>query len=395
MTTTTTPSVFTPNPSSQFLGVIDIDRTLFSQLPDHPAQRQTALHAINLLSYGVLNDPLDQHRDVEVLLIGEPATGRTIEAMVAAFQENPQGAIKRFGHKLNGHTRGYIWEKSLLPAPITLRAFVRVATDRRSAVQVYNAVDSLVSVKSRKDVMQSTLNVAGIHPVSDLLQKSGVMAPALDLASGVLFGSFEYRARHLLQITGNVVRDQADDDLHALLPHLAAVRVFKPAILALDTLNLLPKVLPAKAPFVGAYLSILHRDPDEGLCFLQALRTEAGASVGGLMDSFFTIRAVFEYLNEGTRRSRSSPAQRAMQIMYCVLNTYAGWKVQGDAYRTEGFPLRKQVIAQFNPGFKHDAEGWLRTALAERAAAKERRMAEQAERRAIREHGTAQAAPLV
>lgn len=64
---------FTPDPRSCVVAHLDdVPYEWFGELPDHPAQRQTPLHAANLLASGVLTPALDQHCLVDAVLVGDP-----------------------------------------------------------------------------------------------------------------------------------------------------------------------------------------------------------------------------------------------------------------------------------------------------------------------------------
>jgi hypothetical protein len=69
--------------------------------------------------------------------------------------------------------------------------------------------------------------------------------------------------------------------MHELLPHLAQVQYFRSALRAFDELAPSPRLMPMKAPFVAAYLSILQRDPEDGRQFLEKLQGESGEYAGG------------------------------------------------------------------------------------------------------------------
>ena len=65
------PTPFIGDPAIRYLGTVIIPRVLFHDLPAHPNQRQTALHAVSLLKSGVLNYPLDIHRNVDAHILSE------------------------------------------------------------------------------------------------------------------------------------------------------------------------------------------------------------------------------------------------------------------------------------------------------------------------------------
>src|SRR5262249_38784777 len=119
---TTSPWVADPN--IVYVGTIeDLPRSTFAALPDHPGQRQTELHAVTLIGSGVLDHPLDQHREVSAILVGDPLSQITIEEMISSYRADPSAALLRWGRKENGHTRNWIWSLGNgNAAPETLRA---------------------------------------------------------------------------------------------------------------------------------------------------------------------------------------------------------------------------------------------------------------------------------
>ena len=355
-------SEFTPDPRSCFVALLDgVEYEMFGALPDHPAQRQTTLHAANLLASGVLFPTLDVHREVAALLIGDPDNGVTIEMMMVAFKENVREALTRYGVKLNGHTRHFLWEyPGGPPRPANVRLSVYAAADRDSAVQQYNAVDSLQAVKGRKHTMQSTLNVAGIEPRSAYLKAASNLAGALDAAVWILHGGApEYRGLKLLPPPGSVA-DPLRPELHVLLPHLRAVEVFKPALVGLDEIDLLAGPAPLSPPaFVAGYLSILYRDPARGREFITRLQEEdSGEYSGGLMDAFYAVKKVGDYLFEPNRKARTKPQLRADQSLATVLNCYEDWLSDpAHTYIADDFRkvIATGIIRTFNPALKRVA----------------------------------------
>jgi hypothetical protein len=87
---------FNPDPNIRYLDTIDelpVDR--FMALRDHPAQRQTTLHAATLMTSGVLGQALDQHREVDVILIGQPDKNDTIESLIGIYEADREDAFAR------------------------------------------------------------------------------------------------------------------------------------------------------------------------------------------------------------------------------------------------------------------------------------------------------------
>ena len=171
----------------------------------------------------MLTPALDQHCEVSALLIGDPEAGITIEKMIAAFKENVCDALTRFGCKLNGHTRDYLWRhRDDLARPSTVRLSAYAAADSEGAVQVYNAVDSLQAVKQRKHIMQSTLNIAGIPTRSPYMTAATSLAGALNAAVWVLHGGApEHRTLKLLPPAGTVLVARITPSILMKLPSLA------------------------------------------------------------------------------------------------------------------------------------------------------------------------------
>jgi hypothetical protein len=351
-----------------------------STLPDHPGQRQTELHAVTLLGSGVLDKPLDQHREVSAILIGDPAVGVTIEQLVERYMADPDAALRQWGHKENGHTRAFIWNLGNgTAAPETLRCTVYAATDKEAATQSYNAVDSLTAVKTRKDIMQSTLRIAGIQPASAWLQKASSLATALDLAVAVLCGGRNHPTssqRLVLMGAREPALDATEMKMHRLLPHLIAVQRFKKAIEIFDRLSPTSALMPlSQSAFVAGYLSILHRDPDDGGVFLEALQTESGEYAGGLMDAFYAIKKVGEEVLDPRHAIKTTSGQRTEQILACVLNAYEGWR-NDHSFKADRFPIRATVITRFNPILRKAADALMAAERAQRIKDKEQRAAE-------------------
>ena len=168
--------VFTPDPRIPYLGTIEaLPWAIFCALPPHPAQRDTELHAARLLASRVLNSPLDQHREVRVILCGN-----TTE-IKARFFEDQLAALEQYGCKLDGHTRAKLDETKHWTAPDTCRATIYAAETPEAALLAYQAIDSINAAKIATDEMQSTLAIAQITPRSPVLRKCTGLASALNL----------------------------------------------------------------------------------------------------------------------------------------------------------------------------------------------------------------------
>lgn len=385
--------VFIPNPNLRYVGTIDdYPRAAFMPLPAHPAQRATELHAINLAGSGVLDVPLDQHREVGIVMIGDAAT--SVDDMIAAYANHRDAALAKYGHVLNGHTRRYLWGLANgLAAPDLLRATVYAATDKEAAIMAYKAVDSIVSVKGRKDTMQSTLRVAGLVPESDWMKRAGQLAPALDLAIAVLCGGRHHKLAHMRAVLRHEIGERAhiDPKMYTLLPHLAQVDYFRDPLLEFDGLDLSARDLPLGAPFVAGYLSIMLRDPEQGLQFIEKLRGEPGAYAGGLMDAFYCIRKIDDVVNDAKAKLSTTAAERTDKLLATVLNAYEGWRSEADSFKADKYPTEAGIIGRFNPVLAKAVQALTKAAEREAVKRKEKRLAELSQRVKTRRKQTAEA----
>ena len=134
------------------------------------------------------------------------------------------------------------------------------------------------------------------------------------------------------------------------------------------------------AGFVGAYLSLLHGDPERGPEFLTMIQQSGGDFSDGLMDAPYVLRNLYSKVLQPRLRS-STPAYRKQQVTTCVLNVFEGW-CENSSYVTAEFPTRGAVIRKFNPVLEHMVKTFEREAAARKVARRERQAAERAVRRA-------------
>jgi hypothetical protein len=371
---------FVANPHILHLETIkDLPLGTFTALPDHPAQRQTVLHAARLISSGVLDEPLDQHREVAAILIGRPEQGDTIESLSSLWHASHDDAFSRRGHKLNGHTRTHVWSLEGIPAPATVRTTVYAATDMAAATKAYNALDSLIAVKARRDMNQTTVRVAKITPNWWWLRQASGLSKVLQLAATVCGSTVMSEFREVLLAKENP--DPIYQQVHRSLPLLASVHYFKPALEALDALAPTKSEMPLGSAFIAGYLSVLHRDGERGREFLEKLQTEKGAYMDGLMDAFYAIKMVENQLlskNE-KQKIKITGDQRDLMVLANVLNAYEGWKTARD-FKADKFPTDQRVIATFNPVLREELNAVHQTAVRARNKAAERKAAERRER---------------
>jgi hypothetical protein len=378
-------SLFEPNRDIIYLDTVDdLPLARFMALPDHPAQRQTELHAATLVSSSVLDEPLDQHREVAVILIGRPDEGDTIDKLIGMYRADQEDAFTRRGHKQNGHTRAYCWGLGDgIPAPESVRATVYAALDIAAATKSYNAVDSGTAVKGKKDMSQTTVRMARITPNSDWLRKAAGLTKVLHLAAGVVCGSRDFVPRELRSVLlDQLAPTPLYQHMHRELPHLARTMYFKPALEALDALSPTEALMPMRDCFAAGYLSILHRDPERGKEFLEVLQVESGSYLDHLMDAFYAIKKVGDKIFDKREMQKTTPAQRDMMILATVLNAYEGWAAARD-FKADKFPVDLRVIASFNPVLRDAVAAVHKTAVRSKAREKQEKAAQRRERRMV------------
>jgi hypothetical protein len=378
------PTPFIGDPAIRYLGTVIIPRVLFHDLPAHPNQRQTALHAVSLLKSGVLNYPLDIHRNVDAHILSED-----LDELERAFAVDPLAVIEQARaqgdvFKENGHTRDELWHRAWTPVPETVRLTMWGITRHSNGVsRLYKSFDALQAVKGHKDEMQSTLNAAGIDPVSELIAKATTLGAALEWATAVACGSVDYKRYPVELLAAEEPLSPFEQEVRSILTKLGTVRYFKPAIVALDKLGVTPEMTPVlPPPFIGGYLCILQRNPEEGREFLERLKeSDSGETTGVLMDAFAAIKNVRNYVTDPRRRI-VKPQTRMIQILNCVLNCFEGWlNTDGHAYTVDKFPFRPNAIATFNPALRRSAQAFDREAAKKQANLKAQAQAERIKRR--------------
>jgi hypothetical protein len=334
--------VFTPDPR---LGTIEaLPWAIFCALPPHPAQRDTELHAVRLLAAGVLNPPLEQHREVGVILCGD------ITEIKARFLEDQLAALQQYGCKLDGHTRAKLDETKHWTAPDTCRATIYAADTPEAALLAYQATDSIDAAKIATDEMQSTLAIAQIAPRSPALRKCTGLSTALNLSIGALCGSLRYRApKHLPQTQELKLPDHLRS-YAAHLPYLQTVYLFRDALETLDAGLLSASAsrgLPQGTSYLAGWLTILKRDPQDGAVFLDQILTSTGTLRAGEMDAVYVIHHLRSYLDH---KNPLRPAQRAEQTFCGILNAYDAW-TNGREFRADDYRIvtREGILNQFNP----------------------------------------------
>ena len=336
--------VFTSDPRIPYLGTIEaLPWAIFRALPPHPAQRDTELHAARLLASGVLNPPLEQHREVRVILCGNSTEIKT------HFLQDQLAALQQYGCKLDGHTRAKLDETNHWTAPEICRATIYAAETPEAALLAYQATDSIDAAKIATDEMQSTLAIAQITPRSPVLRKCIGLSTALNLSIGVLCGSLRCRApKHLPQTAELELPDQLRS-YAAHLPYLQTVHLFRNAIETLDAILLsMSRGLPqGGTPYLAGWITILQRDPQDGAVFLDQVTKSTGTLRQGEMDAVYVVHHLRSHLDQ---KKPLNPAQRSEQAYCGILNAYHAWS-NGREFRADDYrPVtREAILNEFNP----------------------------------------------
>lgn len=113
---------------------------------NNPRQRNTEEHADRIEAY--LQKVTDQH------------------AVVAAAQL-PDGTLI----KLDGHTRGQLWEQNRIPVPVTVYIQIYPARDLDHAGEMYDLYDNKITTKHAKDGIFGAFREAGVTMRSPFMAK--------------------------------------------------------------------------------------------------------------------------------------------------------------------------------------------------------------------------------
>lgn len=338
--------IFQSDPRARVAGVIEAPTAVFQQLPDHPAQRVTELHAGTLLVRGILDHNLDVHRDVDAFVQLDRHNLTMADAAKMSLE-----TLLPLAYKGNGHTRALLWREGRTPTPETVRVCVHLVADEDTSVRVYNSFDSSDSSKRAKDQVQSAMRLADIR-VRGFLRTGSGLKSALGYCMDVLWGGTAPKiavARGVAQVAAGLTPKTLEERLDELVPILPTMRRFKPAIELLDQVEPTPKSVPLAPAYLAGYLSILHRDAERGLDFMRELVGSAGEQVNDEMDAVFAIRFLDKHIAD--MRVEPEPAKQARMRLACVLNAYTTWST-GIMLASGAYPLNEKIIATFNPALK-------------------------------------------
>jgi hypothetical protein len=334
-------------------------------------QRNTALHASKLFSSRVLDRNLDMHRVVAVVLLGYPGAAVTIERIQARLAEDPIAAVNgEFERELlDGHSRVLLAKTKNWIPPERAFVLVYVAADAEAAAWAYEAMDSPTAAKTQTDDMQSMLALARIEATSNLIKRGTRLSTALNFAIAALCGRLDCRGPKYLALA-----DQSEPPEHLRsffssdprLAYLPAVHRFRGAIQAVDLFATKFEkpgtrlAMPGSPVELGAAITIVDRDPADGLVFLEAVNAGKGTQGTGRMDAIFVWHHLYGHLL-GKRRLK--PAERGLQYYCGLLNAYDAWRQEKDFKAGDFGTLIKDptIIRRFNPVLRQGLAGAIKT----------------------------------
>jgi hypothetical protein len=323
---------------TRVLGTVEVSWDVWHSIKPHPNQRFTAKHAALLVTSNVLATPLDNHRNVSAVIVGD------IEQSALAFAEKCGNVLTHFNtYKVDGHSRTRAQAEGRAPRPTTVLVTLIAVADESESARVYSSFDSTISSKKGADKAQSAILSAGIEPKSALFQACTGIAQALKMAEAIIDeGAIQVKTRHAKQVDSEDDELTLDRAIESLVPGIKQARRFKDEILALDSLDLNSKVMAVKSPALAAYIAILHRDQTNGLAFITKLRQNDGSSVSGAADAIYVARTVLDFVN--VKRKKLKGVERNQFIVAVILNAFIGYK-NGATFDTSAYPGSAGVIA--------------------------------------------------
>ena len=325
--------------STLWVGSVEVPWDQWHAIPAHPVQRVTSKHAAQLVMSGVLEKPLDIHRSVAAVVVGDTSDA------VALFRSRGAAVLSGANvNKIDGHSRTLAQANAKAPKPASVIVNIWAASDQAASAALYQAFDSSVSSKKTADKGQSALRAAGIEPQSSLMQAGGVVLKALKLADAIINeGTVHTKtvnaAKRADAATEELTLDQA---MAALVPGLALAKRYYSELLLLDGLNIAQRIMPANADAIAAYLAILVKDPTQGMEFLTQLRAGKGESVDGQADALFMAAQAVKMAADKRKRLRGN--DRVAAIIATLLNTFNGYKTS-EVYDAARAPSSVGVIA--------------------------------------------------
>lgn len=319
------------------LGTVEVSWDMWEAIPKHPNQRFTARHAAQLAASKVLATPLDMHRQVDVVVVGEVDTTR--------MEFDVKGAQLLTAYnvfKLNGHSRTLAQKEGHAPKPETVLVTIHAAKDAAESARLYNAFDSQVSSKKAGDKGQSALISSGITPTSALFQNGNGIVQALRIAEAIIDEGTVLPKQINKKILPENEEMTVTQALESIIPALKQAKRFNDELRFLDGLNITPKAMPNSFPALAAYIAILYRNFDAGVEFLNACRLSKGVSDSGKADAVFVASHALEHMK--LKRTKLKGSARNECLIAIILNAFQGY-LDGAMFDAARYPAAPGVIA--------------------------------------------------
>ena len=88
-------------------------------------------------------------------------------------------------YKLDGHTRGYLWQNSLLECPQAIYANVYDCTEKQDLIDLYYQFDNTLATEKASDKFYGACRLFGFTPKSTLIKDGGVSGALQLIQQGV------------------------------------------------------------------------------------------------------------------------------------------------------------------------------------------------------------------
>ena len=318
---------------TSYLGTVEAEWDVWNGVPPHPIQRGTVYHAAKLVHSGVLEKPLDLHRSVAACIVGDVAQSRRLFA-TAGVQILTDSAVV----KLDGHSRTKAQAEGKAPKPERVIVHIYAASSEATSADLYQGFDSTVSSKKVADKGQSALSAVGIKPESSLFQGGAVVLKSLKLSASII----DEGSVHTKTVNGKKPASDEEMTLEQAMaervPGYELAQRFKPQLLALDSLNITARIMPANADAIAAYIAILVKDPVQAGPFLENLRAGKGELVDGVADALFMASQAVKVASDKRRKLKG--LDRTSAVVATIINAFAGYKASAtyDVNKSIGHP---------------------------------------------------------
>lgn len=215
-------------------------------------------------------------------------------------------------YKVDGHTRGYLWEKGELPRPDRLYATIYRVASEAELKALYETFDAPTAAKTRYDQIYAAYRECGFQPRSNRL-RHGFLNDALNIALRGAVRTQQERGRPEV----NLYR---------------AVAVFKPELELLDGLD--PQPQPFYSGVVAAALIGLALFPvDRVLEFFEKLKRGEGNRKEGRSDPVDAVLTVISQMSrERTRIRAARQTELCARTLRGLLTWLAGPEKQRNQY---------------------------------------------------------------